>query len=70
VGARPFWMGEKNFAPSPNLRGSISDRPTRSESLYRLHYPSPLLIMKNCSVSQTGMSGCSELYGEHDAVWS
>jgi hypothetical protein len=48
VGAGPFWMGEKNVAPT-GIR--TSDRPARSESLYRLHYPSPLLITKNYSVS-------------------
>jgi hypothetical protein len=69
VGAGPFWMGEKNLAPT-GIRSS--DLPGRSESPYRLHYPSPLLITKNCSVSQTGTSVRSELhvYRQHDAVWS
>jgi len=62
MGAGPFWIGEKNLART-GIRSS-----DRSESLYRLHYPSPLLITKNCSVSQTGMSDCSELSKERDAV--
>jgi hypothetical protein len=35
---RPVWTGAENLAPT-GIR--YLDRPARSESLYRLHYPGP-----------------------------
>jgi hypothetical protein len=35
----PVWTGEENLAPTGILP---PDRPGRSESLYRLHYPCPV----------------------------
>ena len=37
----PVWMGAENLAPT-GIRSP--DRPARSESLYRLSYPSPYKI--------------------------
>jgi len=36
----PAWTGAENIAPTGILS---ADRPARSESLYRLSYPGPLL---------------------------
>ena len=40
----PFWKGAENLAPN-GIRSP--DRPARSESLYRLSYPGPLLRQYN-----------------------
>jgi len=37
----PVWTGAENLAPPPTGIRS-SDRPARSESLYRLSYPGPM----------------------------
>ena len=39
---RPVWTGAENLAPA-GIRST--DRPASSESLYRLHYPSPRYLI-------------------------
>jgi hypothetical protein len=42
VAPGPVWTGAENLTPT-GIRSS--DRPARSESLYRLRYPGPLLLL-------------------------
>ena len=46
---RPVWTGAENLAPT-GIRSP--DRPGRSESLYRLSYPGPLIraIINKCTL--------------------
>jgi hypothetical protein len=44
----PVWTGAENLAPT----GIQSpDRPARSESLYRLSYPDPIILYVECKKS-------------------
>jgi hypothetical protein len=56
----PVWMGAENLAPT-GIRSP--DRPGRSESVYRLHYPGPqskhpsfFKLKKNCKISYNYVS--------------
>jgi len=41
----PVWTGEENLAPPPPNGIWSPDRPARSESLYRLRYPGPQVVV-------------------------
>ena len=47
VGPTAFWTGAENLAPS---RIRSPDRPARSQSLYRLSYPGPILKLWYCNL--------------------
>ena len=44
----PVWTDAENLAPT---RSRSSDRPARSESLYRLRYPGPSPLKESCKTS-------------------